>query len=168
MANGPRILHEETEGRVRQVAVPAAARALSTLSHIDYEDAFLVDVGPTQERTAEQWARAIVEDAPVTVRRALLSGWSAIGLKLGPTRSDRFLLGWEVGCSTPDVVLLGADSGIGMRGQLLFMRHEDALLFATFVQQDNDTARAVWARIEPAHRPMVRNILEHASRQYRP
>ena len=38
--------HVETPGRVRQVAVPPAARTLSTLAHIDYEDAFLVETGP--------------------------------------------------------------------------------------------------------------------------
>lgn len=70
-----------TPGTVRQVAVPPAARALSTLSRIDYEDAFLVDTGSDRERTAEQWARAILEDAPIIVRRALLSGWSALGLR---------------------------------------------------------------------------------------
>jgi hypothetical protein len=60
-------------GTVRQVAVPPDARALSTLSHIDYEDAFLVDV-PTREWTAEQFARAILDDAPISIRRALMTG----------------------------------------------------------------------------------------------
>ncbi len=45
-------------GAVRQVTLPPAARALSTLSHVDYEDAFLVETGPAQDRTGEQWARA--------------------------------------------------------------------------------------------------------------
>jgi hypothetical protein len=67
------------DGGVRQVAVPPAARALSTLSRIDYEDAFLVETGPATDRTAEQWARAIVEGAPITVRSTLVSGWSALG-----------------------------------------------------------------------------------------
>src|SRR4030095_3201144 len=40
-----------TPGRVRQVAVPPAARTLSTLSYVDYEDAFLVETGPAQHRT---------------------------------------------------------------------------------------------------------------------
>jgi hypothetical protein len=39
---------------VRRVAMPPAARTLSTLSQIDYEDAFLVDIGPSQDRTGEQ------------------------------------------------------------------------------------------------------------------
>jgi hypothetical protein len=154
--------------RVRQVAVPPAARALSTLSHIDYEDAFLVETGPAEDRTAEQWARAILEDAPFSVRSALLSGWSAIGLKLGGGAFRRSVLGWEVRGSTPDFVLLGADSHIGMPGELLFKRGRHALLFATFVQHDNHVARAVWAAVEPVHVPTVRHVLEQATRRLRP
>ena len=45
--------------RACQIAVPPAARALSTLRRIDYEDAFFVAAGPGQERSGEQWARAI-------------------------------------------------------------------------------------------------------------
>ena len=60
--------HVEALGTVRQVTPPPAARALSTLCHVDYEDAFLVGTGPAQDRTGEQWARAILEDAPVSTR----------------------------------------------------------------------------------------------------
>ena len=62
-------------GRVRQVAVPPTARALCTLAGVDYEDAFLVDIGPVQDRTAEQWSRAIFEDATVIMQSALRRGW---------------------------------------------------------------------------------------------
>ena len=43
-----------TPGRVLQVAVPPAARMLSTLARVGYEDAFLVETGPAQNRTGEQ------------------------------------------------------------------------------------------------------------------
>lgn len=46
----------ETPGRVGQVAVPPAAQTLSTLSRVNYEDAFLLDIGVTRELTGEQWA----------------------------------------------------------------------------------------------------------------
>src|ERR1700694_774150 len=94
--------------KVRQIALPPAARALSTLSHVDYEDAFLVETAPAQSRTAEQWARATIEEAPTIVRRKLRWGWFALGLKLGGAESDRFVLGWEIRRNTPDVALLGA------------------------------------------------------------
>ena len=156
-----------TPGRVRQVVLPPAARALSTLSHVDYADAFLVDTGPTRERRAEQWARAIMEGVPIVLRSALPWGWFALGLQLGSTGSDRSVLGWEVRRSTPDFVLLGAGSRLGMPAELLVERQERALLFATLVQHDNHIARAVWAGVEPGHRQVVRYVLELAGRRAR-
>jgi len=151
---------------VRQVAVPAEARVLSTLSRVDYADAFLVDTDPGQDRTAEQWARLILHGAPIAVRTRLLAGWSMIGLKLGGG-FDRSVLGWELRANTADFVLLGADSRIGMPGELLFKPTRGALLFCTFVQQDSYVARAVWTAIEPAHLRVVRDVLDHAGRRLR-
>jgi hypothetical protein len=154
-----------TPGGVRQIEMPADARALSTLSRIAYEDAFLVDIRAARQRTGEQWARAILDDAPITVRRKLWWSWLALGLRLGSPRSERSVLGWEVRRSTPDLALLGARSWIGMPAELLVKRQRQTLLFATFVQQDNRLARAAWAAIDRVHRPVVTSVLEHARRR---
>jgi len=77
------------------------------------------------------------------------------------------VLGWEVRSRTPEVVLLGADSRIGMPGELLFERQRETLLFATFVHHGNPVARALWAGVEPVHVPTVRHLLEHAGRRRR-
>jgi hypothetical protein len=53
---------------VRQVTVPAAARRLATLERIDYADAFVVQIRDARKRTAEQWARVVLEEAPVATR----------------------------------------------------------------------------------------------------
>lgn len=151
--------------RVRQVDVPPSVRAMSTLARIDYADTFLVDIGSMEERTAEQRAREILEGAPLAVRTQLLSGWSWIGLKIGRGPSNRSVLGWHVRQRTSDLVLLGADSRIGMPGELLFKKASDTLLFATFVQHGNRVAGGVWAMVEPAHVRTVRRILDLASRR---
>jgi hypothetical protein len=72
------------------------------------------------------------------------------------------VLSWQILCCTDDFVLLGAESRIGMPGQLLFTRHHDGLLFDTFVQQNNVVARAAWASVEATHVRVVGEILEHA------
>ena len=151
---------------VRQMDLPSSARALSTLARIDYCDAFLFDVGSTHDESAEELIREILEGAPLAVRTQLLSGWSAIGLKVGNT-SERSVLGWEVRRTVPDHVLLGAESRIGMPGELLLNKEGDALLFATSVAQRNLIARAVWAVTEPVHVRVVRDILDQASRRLR-
>src|SRR5260221_12254119 len=144
--------HVQAVGTVRQVTLPPAARALSTLSHVDYEDAFLVETGPAQDRTGEQWARAILEDAPISTRNALSRGWSALGLRLGSTQSDRFVLGREGRRSTPDVALLGASGRLGLRGEPLFRPPQPTLLFATFAHVGDPIPCALWARITPRPR----------------
>ena len=150
---------------VRQIPVPPNARALSMLARVDYADAFLADVGSPGDRTAEAWARTVLEDSPPRVRTSLLSGWSMIGLKVGRVPAGRSVLGWEIRRSTPDFVLLGAGSRIGMPGELLFKREPDALLFDTFVQHGNLVARAVWASIQATHVRIVRDLLERASQR---
>src|SRR5262245_28566798 len=92
---------EAASTAVCQIGVPPAARALSTLAHVDYADAFLVDTRANRSRTPEQWARAMLEDAPIGTRRALRRGWRALGLRAGSGASDRLVLGWEVRRSTP-------------------------------------------------------------------
>jgi hypothetical protein len=151
---------------VRQVDLPSSAGALSTLARIDYCDAFLFDVGSAHDESAEELIREILEGAPLAVRTQLLSGWSAIGLKVGTT-SERSVLGWEVRRTVPDHVLLGAESRIGMPGELLLKKEDDALLFETFVAQRNLIARAVWAVTEQVHVRVVRDILVQASRRLR-
>lgn len=155
---------ETTHPGVSQIEPPPQARALSTFPRIDYADAFRADVA-ARERSPEQWARTVLEDAPAAMRSTLQSGWAAIGLKLGQAPAEESILGWEIRRSTPEFALLGAESRIGMPGELLFMRDREALLFATFVQQDNVIARAVWAGVEPVHVPFVRRLLADAVRR---
>ena len=150
-----------TPSRVRQVLLPPEARGLSTLSRIDYEDAFIVDA--VGGRTAEQWTRAVFNDAPLAVRARLVSGWTGLGLNLAGPSSARRVLGWKVQRSSPDVMVLAADSILGLRAELLFRTEPRGLLFATLIQQNNPAARALWARVIPTHERVVRSLLEHAA-----
>jgi hypothetical protein len=160
----PQAEHVGRAGQVSEVSLPADARALSTLSRVDYTDAFIVDAGG-DERTAEQWARAVFNDAPLAVRARLVSGWIGLGLKLGEPWSTRRVLGWKVQQRSPSVILLGAESVLGLQAELLFRTEPRGLLFATFVQQNNAAARAVWGRITSTHKTVVRSLLEHAARR---
>jgi hypothetical protein len=162
-AMGPTI--RQSGDRVHQVAVSPTARALSTLSPIDYADAFLIEVGPARQWWAEQCGRAVLDGAPLAVRTKLLLGWSAIGLKPAVGGLSGSILGWQVRVSAPEFVLLGRDSLIGMPAELLFMREHDAFVFCTFVQHNNLVGRAIWALIEATHVRIVRDLLGQAARR---
>ncbi len=154
--------HPRVPDRVRHVPVPPSAHALSTLARIDYENAVLAAVGPAHDRTAEQWARAVLEDAPADTRQALTQGWTSLGLHLGPAQSDGYVFGWPVRHSTPDNALLAPDPTVGLHGQLLFQRRQHTLLLACFIQLDDDTARALWAPVESRHPEVMYQLLEQA------
>ena len=152
---------DATAHAVNQISLPQDARTLSTLSRVDYEDAFAVTADV--ERTAEQWVRAVLDDAPSRVRRRLWLGWIGLGLRLGSPWSPDRVLGWKVEQADPSYVLLAADSWLGLRGRLLFRTEPDGLLFATLLQHTNPVARALWAAITPHHQHVVRSLLTHAA-----
>jgi hypothetical protein len=150
-----------TTRTVTQISLPQHARVLSTLSRIDYEDAFAVTAGV--QRTAREWVRVVLQDPPPSVRRQLWLRWTALGLRLGPPWSSDRVLGWKVKHGDSASVLLAADSWLGFRGQLLFRSEPHGLLFATLVQHSNPAVRALWAAITPRHQRVVRSLLTHAA-----
>jgi hypothetical protein len=152
---------------VRRITVPPTARALSTLPRIDYADAFLVEVDRVDDRNAEQWVRAIFDEAPTHLRLRLWSAWIALGFRLSTPEAKGCVLGWWVRKSTRNFVLLGANSSIGMPAELLLMRHERRLLFDTFVEHGNPIARAVWASVQPVHTRAVPWVLRQFSERVR-
>jgi hypothetical protein len=161
--NHSRTAQVRADSQAVQVPMPPGARQRATLAHVDYDDAFLVATGPVSDRTGEQWARAMLEGAPTSTQHALTRGWWALGLRLGSTRADRLVLGWEVRRRDSDLALLGASGRLGLSGELLFEPGPDHLFFATFVQLDNLVARTLWRLIAPHHRRVVRHLLERAA-----
>ena len=147
--------------RVRQAPVPDEVRERSTLARLDYVDTFIVDGAPVGQRTAEQWMRCVLEDAPLRVRSRLISGWTALGLALHLGRPDT-VLGWPVVRRTADLVLLGASSRVGMPGQLLLERTAGRLRFATLLEHRTAVTRTVWKGVEPTHVQTVCRLLEQA------
>jgi hypothetical protein len=163
--NDPGGAQREAAGAVREVALPATARVLTTLARVDYTDAFLLETPQAQDRTGEEWARAILEDAPAATRRRLRRGWFVLGVRLGSTQDDRLVLGWEVRRSTQDFAVLAARSLIGMEAEVLCKREQEALVVATFMHLKNPAARAVWAAISPHHRKVLRHLIRQASQR---
>src|SRR5580693_2110822 len=61
---GSEELRPAGRGAVQQASLPPGAMNLSTLARVDYHDAFLADASRHPDRTAAQWARAMLSDAP--------------------------------------------------------------------------------------------------------
>jgi Protein of unknown function (DUF2867) len=152
---------------VRAVALPPDTRALTTLEHIDYTDAFRLETALADERTAEEWARALLEEAPAATRTALRRGWFVLGVQLGSTGDERLVLGWPVRCNSPEYVLLAARSLLGMEAEVLVKREPSTLLVATLMHLRNPLARAVWTALAPKHRRVLHHVVKQAGKRAR-
>jgi hypothetical protein len=147
---------------VREIDLPPRAQALSTLRRLDYTDGCRMNTEHAEEVTAEEWARALLEQAPEATRRGLRRGWHALGVRLGPADDPSLVLGWEIRRSSEDCVVLGVRSWIGIDAEVLCLREPDALVVGTLVQLGNPLARAVWSCIEAHHRKVVRHLARSA------
>lgn len=148
--------------RARQIPVPVDLPGQSMLPRVDYSDCFLVDTDGHPDRTARDWAEAVLEAAPAITRAELQAGWTALGLRSSDSAGS--VLGWAVRRQTAESVLLGKDSRIGMPGELLVsLAHPDGLLFATFVHHRTATARAMWTAVERTHVRKVLELLQRAA-----
>jgi hypothetical protein len=144
---------------VEQIPIPPDLRARTALARVDYSDAFVATPSRVGDRSAEGWARAMLEGASPDMRASLRRGWRLLGLRLEAADDPGRVLGWPIRHSDPDLAVLAADSPLGMRAELLFERTPRALRFATVIQLRNPLARTVWTRIVPQHQRVVRHLL---------
>ena len=152
---------------VNQVPIPPEAKALSTLPRIDYTDSFVAETSEARDLTAEEWARRILEGAPVWFLTAAPATWLFLGLKHGLPWSRENVLGWPVRRNEPDFVLLGADSRTGITAELLLKRDTGSIFFATLLQLEGPVMKRVWSAMEARHRRIVAQLLRRGVRPER-
>lgn len=143
----------------KQIPLPPSALSFSTLSRVDYTDAFLLACPDPKERSGEAWARALLEEAPPATRAMLRRGWSALGIRLGSAGDPRFVLGWEIREASADFAVLAARSLFGINAELLIRREPGGLLVADFMHFGNLLVRLFWAGFSFQHRRVVRHVV---------
>jgi hypothetical protein len=144
--------------------MPDDVAARSTLPGPNDTYACALSTTDASTRTAEQWARAVFEDAPRLVRSFIVFGWiAALRLKLAPRRSPTYVLGWSILSASPDVIVLGVESPL-LRAQLVVQVESASVVHATFVAFHNRLGRILWASAAPIHRLAIPYLLNHAAK----
>ncbi|MFE6697607.1 hypothetical protein [Streptomyces sp. NPDC057718] len=151
-------------------SVPAATRALSSLSRIDYADVFTLsedvlpgnvpsgDVGTNA--TAEQWARALFGDVPSPTERLIWQG--LLGLRLSRGRSPDTVAGWRITGRGEDWIRLEAASWF-LTNNLVVRAAAGRVSLGTFLRYDRPPARAVWSPLSAVHRRLAPGLLRDAA-----
>jgi hypothetical protein len=131
----------------------------------DYADAFEIRSDEPDPRTAEQFARAALEQAPRAVRWTVLTAWRGLlRFRLGPTSSPNHVLGMQIMAARPEAIHLQAESWLirgAVVGRKVDPRH---VVVSTYVFYTSPVAaRIVWTAVGPLHRRVARYLMEHAA-----
>ena len=119
----------------------------------------IASAGPT---TAEQWARAVFEDAPPVLRAFFVVGWKVgLGLRLAPDRTPGTILGWRVLHADPHRITLAARSRI-VQAENSVQVDDATITWRTSVRYNNTLGRAVWSLARPLHQLILPRLLARA------
>ncbi len=159
-------MRDQGAPRARRVPV-VADEPLIGGDRYDYADAFEIRVREPDARTAEQFARCALEQAPWLVRWTV---WIAhrhlLRVRLGPRSSPDHVSGWKILTSQPDVIHLEAVSPLLGRGVIVGRRVDPTCVVITtyvFYTRPPALARVVWKIAGPLHRRIAPYLLEHAA-----
>ncbi len=134
-----------------------------------HSDAFEVRLAEPDGRTAEEWLRAGLEEAPAVVRRIVLFAQRRVlGLQLGvPGAPDR-VLGWPVVSATPEEARLEAVGPL-VAATIVSRRVDDrSTRLTTSIRYQRAVGRIAWTVVGPVHRAVARLLLARAARRPAP
>jgi hypothetical protein len=143
--------------------VPERVRSLCTFDAPDYIDSFTLHTPVAQERSAEGWARAVLEEAAVS-RRSARRLWQAIGLRLGPRPySAAYIQGWAIAANGNDWLRLETQSWY-LSAQAVCLVDDEGISLSLSLRYDNGpVGKFVWTFVEGPHQRAVPIMLRQAA-----
>lgn len=141
--------------------VPGRFRALTTITEPAYVDLYSLRTPRARCFSPEEWARAVLERAPLS-RRGARALWRSMGLRLGPSGDAAYVQGWRIAERTGSHLRLETSSWY-LRAEALCVVEDDTVslsLTLRFTRQP--VAAIVWAPIEKPHQRAVPVMLAQA------
>lgn len=157
-------MRDSSSPRAQRVPV-AADEPLIGDDRYDYADAFEIRVREPDGRTAEQFARSALEQAPWPVLWTIrIAHRYLLRFRLGPRSSPDHLIGWKILTSEPDVVHFEAVSPL-LRGVIVGRRLDPTCaVITTYVFFTRPAPARLLVRIVgPLHRRIAPFLMERAA-----
>lgn len=143
--------------------VPEDVRSLITLTDPDYVDLFTITTDwRAADHTPEEWARAVLEQAPVARDNARRL-WRLLGLRLGAPGSAAHVQGWRIAERGADWIRLETASWYLTGQAVCLVRDDQASLSLSLHYDVRPVAAAVWALVARPHQRAVPTMLRQAS-----
>jgi hypothetical protein len=140
--------------------IPEVVRCLSTLARPDYLDLFTATTTQAIDRSPEQWARAVLEQAPLARRNARVL-WRLMGLRLGPRHSPEHVQGWTITARGDNWIRVETASWY-MATQAVCLVEEGQVSISLSLHYDQPVAALVWALVSGPHQRAVPVMLSQA------
>jgi hypothetical protein len=140
--------------------VPDSVRALTTFDEPDYVDLFTVTMPRATDWSAEEWARAVLEQTEVA-RRNARKLWRLIGLRLGPPRSPDHVQGWKIAARGDNWLRVETASWY-LTAQAVCLVEPGQVSLSLSLRYDRPVAAAVWAGVSGPHQRAVPVMLRQA------
>jgi hypothetical protein len=139
--------------------VPEKIRRLSTIAHVDYADSYGAATHHADDRSPEEWARAVLEDT--SLGRRAREFWQGLGLRLGAPNSPDHVQGWKIAARGHDWIRLETSSSWAT-AEIVFHVAEGCLSIALFLRFDATKAKDSWSSVSVMHQRAVPALLEQA------
>jgi hypothetical protein len=161
--------HPTPPASAQRTAVSPVLRGVGSFTgESDYEVAFSLACPGASVLSAEQWGRAVFEEAPRALRWFLIVGWTAITCRLRPRRAPTRVLGWDIESAAPGTLVTVVHAWVGLTSRLVVSVESDLVTVATFVRYTRPStlaARVVWAATIPLHERILPYLLTSAARR---
>lgn len=138
--------------------VPEPIRSLHGLDRVDYADVFTLHTASAADWSAEEWARAVLEEGQAARRFAFIPWRVLLGLRLGPSHTPRYVHGWKIADGGEDWIRLEAASWL-MTCHAVAQIAEGQVSVALFVRYDQPIAARWWPVLSVVHRRAMPVIL---------
>lgn len=138
--------------------VPEPIRSLHRLDRVDYVDLSTLHTTEATDWSAEQWARAVLEEGRAARRFAFIPWRVLLGLRLGPCHAPGYVHGWRIAGSDDDWIRLEAASWLVTCNAVAHVA-DGQVSVALLVRYDHRITARWWAVLSVVHRQAMPVIL---------
>jgi hypothetical protein len=141
--------------------IPESIRSMSAMNDPGYVDVFTLATSRAGSRSAEQWARAVLEDAAGAAGQVVWRG--VVGLSLAWRVLPNHVAGWEIAERGQDWIRAEATSWF-LTAHLVIWVDQDMVGVATFIGYDRPgVAARLWPPMAAVHRRAMPRVLDKAA-----
>lgn len=149
----------------RRIQLPAEIRTTGTLPDPDpdYASAFEQPTAPTPSCSAEAWARAVFEDAPLAMRWFMRTGWRfPLRFRLAPPGAPGHVLGCRIIHNEQTVFVIEQRSPL-MTAHNVVLVEPTRIVWSTLVRYRHPLARPLWSVAAVIHHRTLPCLLAKAA-----